>query len=110
MARVYIDFMGWCLLVMFTGFYILRKYRTTRKNGSRRYLGREALLIGALTAFICQTLIGLFLFNRSINGAAMLTYMSSAISVDGVIGYPAKNLQPALMAPLAQASFPCIKN
>lgn len=68
-------FMGWCLLVMFTGFYILRKYRTTRKNGSRRYLGREALLIGALTAFICQTLIGLFLFNRTINGAAMLTYM-----------------------------------
>ena len=30
----------------------------------------------------------------------------SAISVDGVIGYPAKNLQPAAIAPLAHASFP----
>jgi hypothetical protein len=43
--------------------------------GSRTYLGREALLIGALTAFIAQTIVGLFLFNRTINGAAMITYM-----------------------------------
>jgi hypothetical protein len=67
--------LGWCVLVMFIGFYMLMKYRSKRRVGSRRYLGREALLIGALTAFITQTLIGLFLFNRTINGSAMLTYM-----------------------------------
>jgi len=65
----------WCAIVMCSGFYVLRKYRSKRRVGSRRYLGREALLIGALSAFIAQTIIGLFLFNRTINGAAMLTYM-----------------------------------
>lgn len=68
--------LGWCLLVISIGFYILRIYRSRRKNGSRRYLGREALLIGALTAFITQALIGLFLFNRTINGSAMLTFIT----------------------------------
>jgi hypothetical protein len=33
----------------------------------------------------------------------------SAISLDGVIGYPAKNRQPAAIAPSAHASFPCQK-
>ena len=33
----------------------------------------------------------------------------SAISVAGVIGYPAKNLHPAAMAASAQAWFPCQK-
>ncbi|AEG17270.1 hypothetical protein [Methanobacterium paludis] len=65
----------WCMIVICTGFYILRQYRSKRRNGSRRYLGREALLIGALTAFIAQSIVGLFLFNRTINGAAMVTYM-----------------------------------
>jgi hypothetical protein len=67
--------MGWCLLVIITGLYILREYRSKRRNGSRRYLGREALLIGALVAFITQTVIGLFIFTRTIDGAAMLTYI-----------------------------------
>jgi hypothetical protein len=67
--------MCWCAFVMFSGFYVLRKYRSKRRVGSRRYLGREALLIGALTAFIAQTIIGLFLFNRSFNGSAMITYI-----------------------------------
>lgn len=67
--------LGWCVIVMCSGFYVLRKYRSKRRVGSRRYLGREALLIGALTAFIAQTIVGLFLFNRTINGAAMITYM-----------------------------------
>lgn len=67
--------MVWSLIVMGVGFYVLRKYRTKRRNGSRRYLGREALLIGALTAFIAQSIIGMFIFNRSINGSAMLTYL-----------------------------------
>ncbi|HII84975.1 MAG TPA: hypothetical protein HA271_09185 [Methanobacterium subterraneum] len=65
----------WCTFVMGSGFYVLGKYRSKRRVGSRRYLGREALLIGALTAFIAQTIIGLFLFNRTLNGSAMLTYI-----------------------------------
>ncbi|MDP3065805.1 MAG: hypothetical protein Q8N08_03620 [Methanobacteriaceae archaeon] len=67
--------MGWCMVVICTGLYVLREYRKKRRSGSKMYLGREALLIGALSAFIVQTLIGLFLFNRTINGAAMLTYI-----------------------------------
>jgi hypothetical protein len=67
--------MGWVLLVTCSGFYALREYRKKRKNGSRMYLGREALLIGALSAFLVQTIVGLFLFNRSFNGAAMVTYI-----------------------------------
>src|SRR3990170_2180239 len=35
---------------------------------------------------------------------------NSAISVDGVIGYPAKKRHPAARAPNPQASFPCISN
>lgn len=70
-----IGLLGWAILVICTGFFILKKYRSKRKNGSRMYLGREAMLIGALTAFITQTIIGLFVFNRSFNGAAMLAYI-----------------------------------
>ncbi len=79
--------MGWCLIVIITGFYVLRKYRSKRKNGSRRYLGREALLIGALAAFMTQTIIGLFLFTRTIDGAAMLTYifLSALVMAHAVI-------------------------
>ncbi|MEN6329072.1 MAG: hypothetical protein ABFC91_02140 [Methanobacteriaceae archaeon] len=79
-------FMGWILLVICSGFYALREYRKKRKNGSRMYLGREALLIGALAAFIAQTTIGLFLFNRTFNGAAMITYIVlSALVVAHVV-------------------------
>ena len=67
--------LGWCMVVICSGFYVLREYRKKRRNGSRMYLGREALLIGALSAFIVQTLVGLFFFNRTINGAAMITYI-----------------------------------
>ncbi|GAB4314795.1 MAG: hypothetical protein Kow0019_14730 [Methanobacteriaceae archaeon] len=67
--------LAWSLIVICSGFTILRKYRTKRKEGSRRYLGREALLIGALSAFIAQTVVGLFLFTRSINGSAMVAYI-----------------------------------
>ena len=67
--------MVWMMIVICTGFYILRKYRSKRRSGSRMYLGREALLIGALSAFITQGLIGLFIFNRTFNGAAMITFM-----------------------------------
>ncbi len=33
------------------------------------------LLTGALTAFIAQALIGMFIFNRSINGLALLSFI-----------------------------------
>jgi len=34
----------------------------------------------------------------------------SVISDAGVIGYPPKNLQPAIIAPSVIAKFPCAKN
>ncbi|MGF7117725.1 hypothetical protein [Methanobacterium oryzae] len=71
----FIALLGWATLVICTGFFILKKYRSKRKNGSRMYLGREAMMIGALTAFITQTIIGFFMFNRSFNGAAMVAYI-----------------------------------
>jgi len=67
--------MVWVMIVTITGLYILREYRSKRLGGSRNFIGREALLIGALTAFISQSIIGLFLFNRSFNGAAMIVYI-----------------------------------
>ncbi|MCK9150451.1 hypothetical protein [Methanobacterium alcaliphilum] len=67
--------MAWIMLVTFTGFTILRKYRAKRKEGSRTYLGREALLIGALSAFLAQSIVGLFIFNRSFNESALLAYI-----------------------------------
>jgi len=67
--------LSWSVIVICAGFVVLRKYRSKRKNGSRMYLGREALLIGALSAFAAQTIVGLFIFNRSINGSALLAYI-----------------------------------
>ena len=57
------------------GFNLLRKYRKKRENGEKSCLGREALLIGSLSAFITQAIMGLFLMNRSINGTALLTFI-----------------------------------
>ncbi|BAW31765.1 MAG TPA: hypothetical protein PLO64_02730 [Methanothermobacter sp.] len=67
--------LSWVLIVTITGFYVLRIYKEKRLNGFRRYLGREALLIGSLSAFLTQSIIGLFLFNRSFNSSALLTYI-----------------------------------
>ena len=44
-------------------------------NKNRKYLGKEVLLIGSLTGFVSQAIIGLFLFNRTVNGMALLTFM-----------------------------------
>ena len=61
-------------------------YREKRENGSRRFLGREALLIGSLTAFIAQAVVGLFLMNRTVNGMALLTFIFlSALVVRHII-------------------------
>ena len=57
------------------GFKVLNKYRERREKNNKKYLGREVLLTGALAAFCAQALIGMFVFNRSINGMALLTFM-----------------------------------
>lgn len=75
--------LGWCILVMYLGFNILRTYRRRRENGDKSCLGREALLIGSLTAFIAQGTLGLFLMNRSINGTALLTFLFLSAMVVG---------------------------
>jgi len=67
--------MAWVLIVTLIGLHILRNYRSKRMNVRRNYIGREALLIGASTAFLSQSIIGLFLFNRTFNGAALIVYI-----------------------------------
>ncbi|MDI3550378.1 MAG: hypothetical protein PWQ15_1481 [Methanobacterium sp.] len=76
----------WFVLVMYLGFRMLRSYRSRRENGDKSCLGREALLIGSLTAFIAQGTMGLFLMNRSMNGTALLTFLLlSALVVGHVV-------------------------
>ncbi len=65
----------WVVGVIFIGFKILAIYREKREKGDKKCLGREALLIGTLTAFIAQALIGLFVINRSFNGTALLVLL-----------------------------------
>lgn len=57
------------------GFKVLKMYREKREKNNKKYLGREVLLTGALAAFCAQALVGLFIFNRSINGMALLTFI-----------------------------------
>ena len=57
------------------GFKVLNKYREKREKNNKKYLGREVLLTGALASFCVQSLIGLFVFNRTINGMALLTFI-----------------------------------
>ncbi|MDO5823843.1 hypothetical protein [Methanobrevibacter sp.] len=57
------------------GFKVLNLYREKREKNNKKYLGKEVLLTGALAAFCAQSLIGLFVFNRSINGMALLTFL-----------------------------------
>ena len=65
----------WILVVIIIGLVILNKYKLQRERGSKRYIGREALLIGSLSAFIAQTILGLFNITRTINGSALVTYL-----------------------------------
>ena len=73
--------LGLALLVIFIlgtiviGFKILTMYREKREKNNKKYLGREVLLTGALAAFCSQALIGLFVFNRTINGMALFTFL-----------------------------------
>lgn len=73
----------WCVVVMFIGLKVLCIYREKRENGDRKYLGREALLIGSLTAFVAQAIVGLFIMNRSIDGTALLTFIFLSAMVIG---------------------------
>ncbi|WP_458404648.1 hypothetical protein [Methanobrevibacter sp.] len=57
------------------GFKVLKMYREKREKNNKKYLGREVLLTGALAAFCAQSLVGMFVFNRSINGMALLTFI-----------------------------------
>lgn len=65
----------WILAVIIIGLIILRKYKAERERGNKKYYGREALLTGSLAAFISQTILGLFIITRTINGSAMVTYL-----------------------------------
>ena len=57
------------------GLMVLKKYRERREKNNKKYLGREVLLTGALASFSAQALIGMFVFNRTINGMALLTFI-----------------------------------
>ena len=57
------------------GFKILTIYRERREKNNKKYLGREVLLTGALAAFCAQSLIGMFIFNRTINGMELLSFI-----------------------------------
>ncbi|RAP47461.1 MAG: hypothetical protein BZ136_06305 [Methanosphaera sp. rholeuAM74] len=65
----------WILIVIIVGFKVLDKYRLQRERGNGKYLGREALLTGSLSAFIAQTILGLFIITRTMNGSAMVSYL-----------------------------------
>jgi hypothetical protein len=74
----YIGLIGLMVFVgvtIFVGFKLLKMYRAKREKNNKKFLGKEVLLIGALSAFIAQALIGLFVFNRTINGTALLTFI-----------------------------------
>ena len=74
----YLGLIGLMVFVLGTiviGFKILTMYREKREKNNKKYLGREVLLTGALAAFCAQALIGLFIFNRTINGMALLTFI-----------------------------------
>jgi len=75
----------WCVAVILIGFKILASYREKREEGNRNYLGREALLIGALTAFVTQAIVGLLVQNRSTNGLALVTFLFLGSMVVGHI-------------------------
>ena len=70
-----IGLMAYVLITIIAGFKILKMYRDKRENNNKKFLGREVLLIGSLSAFMTQAIIGLFIFNRTINGVALLTFL-----------------------------------
>jgi hypothetical protein len=74
---------AWVLAVVVIGLKILQKYKEKREKGNKTLLGREALLIGSLTAFIGQAWVGFFIMNRDINGSALVTFLFLSAMVLG---------------------------
>ena len=70
-----VGLMVFVLGTILIGFKILNIYREKREKNNKKYLGREVLLTGALASFCAQGLFGLFVFNRTINGMALLTFI-----------------------------------
>ncbi len=68
-------FLVYVVAVLFIGLKMLREYREKREKGNKSLLGREALLVGSITAFISQAWVGLFIINRDINGTALVTFL-----------------------------------
>ncbi|MCL2157308.1 MAG: hypothetical protein FWH54_04715 [Methanobrevibacter sp.] len=69
------------IITIILGLKMLVVYRKRREVNNKNYLGKEVLLIGSLTAFTTQALIGLFVFNRTINGVALVTFIFLAALV-----------------------------
>jgi Na+-translocating ferredoxin:NAD+ oxidoreductase RnfD subunit len=61
--------------VIIIGLKIMKVYKEKRERGNKTLLGREALLIGSLTAFMGQAWVGFFIINRDINGTALVTFL-----------------------------------
>lgn len=80
-----IALIAFVLIVIVLGLKILSIYREKREKNNKKYLGKEVLLMGCLSGFIAQSLVGLFIFNRTINGLALLTFLFLAASVLGHI-------------------------
>ncbi|HTX60888.1 MAG TPA: hypothetical protein VMC48_01130 [Methanobacterium sp.] len=81
----------WVLVVLIIGLKILKDYKEKREKGNKTLLGREALLIGSLTAFIAQAWVGFFIINRDINGSAMVTFLFLSAMVVGHVLMIKKN-------------------
>ncbi len=75
--------MLWVLAVIVIGLKILKVYKEKRERGNKTLLGREALLIGSLTAFIGQAWVGFFIINRDINGTALVSFLFLSAMVLG---------------------------
>ena len=70
-----VGLMIFVLGTIIVGFKVLNMYREKREKNNKKYLGKEVLLTGALAAFCAQAIIGMFVFNRTINGMALLTFI-----------------------------------
>ncbi len=84
-------FVAYIIAVLIVGLVMLRLYREKREKGNKSLLGREALLIGAITAFISQAWVGLFIINRDINGTALVTFLFLGAMVLGHLLIVKKN-------------------
>lgn len=82
---------AWVIGVFIIGLKILSIYKEKREKGNKTLLGREALLIGALTAFIAQAWVGFFIQNRDINGTALVTFLFLSAMVLGHVLMIKKN-------------------